>query len=72
MTPVTEVLARPRESWWRDDASEPVRRNLGLVGRPGHRMQVGMSARQHLLASRARLARIEQRLGPRLAQERLG
>jgi ribose transport system permease protein len=37
MTEVTEAPAhtppaRPRENWWRDDASEPVRRNLGLVG----------------------------------------
>jgi ribose transport system permease protein len=37
MTGVTEAPAHPqpaptRTTWWRDDASEPLRRNLGLVG----------------------------------------
>ena len=42
MTDITHAPPRPRRGqvtapaqragWWRDDASEPVRRNLGLVG----------------------------------------
>jgi ribose transport system permease protein len=30
--PVREPATPRRDNWWRDDASEPVRRNLGLIG----------------------------------------
>src|SRR5690348_6867634 len=31
-TPAPETPAESRQSWWKSDSAEPVRRNLGLVG----------------------------------------